>query len=358
MFKKILKNEKIEEKILENSEKKSEPVKIILEKNLSEKFLDWFKFWFKIIFVLIVISLFVWVSKMEDWLAQPWEIESFYVDIYWNKVNKYLIEKPWVAVVKISWMIWNRSMKMWLNDWITASEDILTILEIAKNDEEIKKIILEINSPWWTVLDSEKIANKIEEIKKTKQVFAFMDWVAASWGYYIASQANKIYAYWETITWSIWVILSIPNASELMQKIWVSQINITSWEFKSMWSPFEKMDEKVEKVFQEMVDESYKKFVSRIDNWRKNLDEKQILKIADWRIYSWNQALKNWLIDSLWWKEKLISDLKSEIWEFNLIEFWIAKSPFEELFSPIISAKKLFFKAESFSGLKIMYMMN
>lgn len=354
MFKKILKNEKIQEKISENSE----PVKIILEKNLSEKFLDWFKFLWKIIFVLIIISAFIWVSKIEEWISQPWEIESFYVDIYWNQLDKFLTEKPWVAVVKINWMIWNRSMKTWINDWITASEDILTILEMAKNDAEISKIVLEINSPWWTVLDSEKIARKIEEIKKTKQVFAFMDWMAASWWYYIASQADKIYAYWETITWSIWVILSIPNAAELMQKIWVSQTNITSWEFKSMWNPFEKMDEKVEKVFQEMVDESYEKFISRIENWRKNLDWKQILKLADWRIYSWNQALENWLIDSLWWKEKLISDLQKEIWVFNLIEFWIAKSPFEELFSPIISAKKIFLWAEKFSWVKMMYIMN
>lgn len=353
---------KLEEKLETNEEIlqkfwKKEPIKIILDKTLWEKIFWWIKFVIRIFVIIMIVWTISSANNKKDFLAQPWDIESYYIWNFWENIDP--IEwKKWVAWIKISWIIWNKWMKQWMSDWITSSEMIIQMLEIAKNDEEIDKIIIEINSPWWTVLDSEKIAKKIIEVKKEKKIFALMESVAASWGYYIASQCDKIFAYNETITGSIWVIIQIPNFEKLMEKIWVKYYSITSWEFKTMGSPFEEMDEKVKNIFKEMINESYETFVERIVNWRK-MDKEKVLKLADWRIYSWKQAFENWLIDSNKWKEWVFEDLKKEYWEYNLILYWIKKSPFEEIFAPMWKTLNNFlWKASVSQKTQIMYIMN
>ncbi len=306
------------------------PSSIILEKSKSDKILDWFKFcikaWF---FLLVFFAISSWPNLSQE-IWKPWKIISNYVWEFEQEVQKI----PWqsdIAWIKVSGIIANKDF--WIGQWIIASENILQMLEMAKNDQQVKIVVLDINSPWWTVLDSEKISNKIIDLKKHKKVYALMWSVAASGWYYIAANCDKIFAYDETITWSIWVILSVPNISKLSEKIWVSKINISSWKFKSMWDPFTILNDETKKILQDLVDESYDKFVNIVSSWR-GLSKDKIRHLADWRIYSWKQALSLNLIDSNKWKQWLLDESFTTHWDLNIKLFNIKKSPLEEFFMP------------------------
>ena len=334
----------------------SNKTSFVLEKSSSEKVLDWVKFWVKSLFFLIFIMMIFNSAELssEIW-SSIWSIQTKYVWKYWETVVK-KPEKPEIAWIKVSWIIANKWF--WVVSWVSASENIMLMLDLASKNDKVKLIVLEIDSPWWTVLDSEKIANKINEVKRYKKVYALLESVAASWGYYVASQCDKIFAYDETITWSIWVIISIPNVSKLAEKIWIDKINISSWKFKTMWDPLSPFDNKSKEIFQELVDESYEKFVKIVSLWR-NIPEKQVRWYADWRIYSWIQAEKLNLIDSLWWKDKLLKELDQIAPDFNTLLFNISKSPFEELFIPMWKALKSFIWINSGDlNIQSMYLLN
>lgn len=307
------------------------PTSVIIERSKSDKILDWFKFCIKSwIFLLIIFTLSSWPDFSQE-LWKPWKIVSNYVWLYEDSVQK--MEWVWdIAWIKISGVIANKDF--WVGQWVVASESILQMLDIAKNDNDVKIIVIEINSPWWTVLDSEKITNKIKDLKNYKKVFALMWSMAASWWYYIAAHCDKIFAYDETITWSIWVIVSVPNVTALSEKIWLSRINISSWKYKAMWDPFAPLDTETRQIFQALVDESFDKFIDVVSSWR-NLSKNNVRKLADWRIYSWKQALGLKLIDSNKWKKGLIDESFSIFWDLNIKLFDIKKSPLEELFMPM-----------------------
>lgn len=347
------------EEIKKQIKNNDEPLRIILDKSWGERFLEWSKLIFKVALYGLFVFLFFWsyFQTLEKNAIKPWDIESYYV---W-KNEEHVIPKEWeewVAWIEVNWTIWNNSMSDWMYGTIVASETIIQMLDNAQKDNEIKKVILEINSPWWTVLDSEKISKKINEVKAQKEVYALMEAVAASGWYYIASQCDKIFAYNETITWSIWVIIQLPNFEELMDKIWVKYFEVTTWEFKSMWSPFSEMSPWAMAIFKDMADESYETFINRIIEWRW-MERVNLLELADWRIYTWKQAFKNWLVDSNEWKQWILKSLNEEYWEYNIILYWTKKSPFEELFAPMWRAmNKFLWKASMDQRAQLMYIMN
>lgn len=328
---------------------------LILEKPRSEKIFEWIKFAVKALIFIFFIVAITWAS---DKSSDFWKTRNINTKIVW-KFNEEVSEQfdvDSIAWIKINWIIANRNL--WFGDWLVDSEMIMHMLEMASKDNKIKLIVLEIDSPWWTVIDSDKISNKINEVKKSKKVYALLESVAASWWYYIASQCDKIFAYDETITWSIWVIVSIPNLTKLADKIWLEQISITSWEFKDMWNPLKPMDAKTRNLFQKMVDDSYSKFIKIVWFWR-NIAPEKIKTIADWRIYSWKQAKELKLIDSTEWKDWLLSDVKKIIPNFNILLFEVKKTPLEEFLMPMWSIYKSFLWIDKWSSkIQLMYLLN
>ncbi|MCI4443159.1 MAG: signal peptide peptidase SppA [Lentimicrobium sp.] len=168
----------------------------------------------------------------------------------------------------------------------------------ARKDKNIKAIVLRINSPGGNALTSDLIWREIELTKKVKPVVVSMGNYAASGGYYIACNANKIFAENNTITGSIGVFGILPNFTQLATKIGIHTEQVKTNENAAEYSPFVPMDEKFKAVTLEGVEHIYKTFVSHVAEGRK-MSFAQVDSIAQGRVWSGSQALKIGLVDKI-----------------------------------------------------------
>lgn len=181
---------------------------------------------------------------------------------------------------------------------IYDSKKINEDLKKFSEDSEIKAIVVRIDSPGGAVGPSQEIYRAIEKTKKTKKVIASMGSVAASGGYYAACITDGIMANSGTITGSIGVIMGFTNFKKVMDKIGLLPVVVKSGEMKDVGSPARDMTDN-EKVFlQDFVSKIHHQFVSDVARGRK-LDEEYVMKLADGRIYTGQEAVELKLVDKL-----------------------------------------------------------
>ena len=187
-------------------------------------------------------------------------------------------------------------------------------LEKAKDDKKIKAIILRINSPGGTVTASDIIYNEINKFKeknKVKVIACMMD-LATSGGYFIAMASDKVIAHPTTITGSIGVIFENFNVEGLFDKIGIKDASIKSGDKKDIGSPFRKITKEEEEILQKLNNNLYSRFIEVVAKNRKELNLEEIKKLADGRIFSAEQALKEKLIDKIGYLEDAIETAKKE----------------------------------------------
>ena len=191
---------------------------------------------------------------------------------------------------------------------------ILNAIDAMIDDGENKGIIFYVDTPGGSVFASDELYLKIKEYqKKTKRpVYASMQSMAASGGYYISAPCDKIFANRNCWTGSIGVTLgTMYDVSELLDKIGVKTNTITSGENKAMGSSVEKMSREQHEIFQSLVDEAYEQFVEIVAKGR-DMKASEARKLADGRIYTAKQALSNGLIDEIGTFEEAAADMKAE----------------------------------------------
>jgi len=177
-------------------------------------------------------------------------------------------------------------------------EGLEAALDQAADDENVKGIVLEVNSPGGGVTASDQMHDSILEFKEAsgKPVVVSMDSIAASGGYYISTAADEIVANEATLTGSLGVIVRLTNFSGLADKYGVKQEVMKSGEFKNMGSQFKELTPEEREIFQAIVDQQYEQFVSVIVEGR-DLPEDRVREIADGRVYSGEQAKELGLVD-------------------------------------------------------------
>ncbi len=181
---------------------------------------------------------------------------------------------------------------------ILSSREILEELGQFRKNDQIKAIIVRINSPGGGIVPSQEIYRELVKIGKEKLVLASMGSVAASGGYYIASAAQAVMANPGTITGSIGVIMEYANVSDIVKKIGILPIVIKSGEFKDMGSPLRELTKAEKQMFQGLVDELHRQFVTDAAAGR-NMSFEEMSTLADGRIYTGQTALSLKLIDRL-----------------------------------------------------------
>ncbi|GMR04390.1 MAG: signal peptide peptidase SppA [Thermodesulfobacteriota bacterium] len=164
--------------------------------------------------------------------------------------------------------------------------------------EDIKAVVVRINSPGGAVGPSQEIYSGIKRLARKKPVVASMGAVAASGGYYAATAAEKIVANPGTITGAIGVLIEFVNASELLKKIGVQGYVIKSGRFKDTGSPFRKMESADKEMIQRVLNDINSQFIEAVAEGR-GLKINYVRKIADGRIFSGAQAKSNGLVDEL-----------------------------------------------------------
>lgn len=181
----------------------------------------------------------------------------------------------------------------------SAVEDIKIQLRQAVEDEDVKAIVLHIDSPGGEVTASDTIYNAVVRAREVKPVVVYMGALAASGGYYVACGAKWLIANETTFTGSIGVIMQTLNYEQLMGKVGVSPVVFKSGKMKDMLSGSRAMTEEEKTYIQGLVMQTYGKFVGIVARER-NLPEAGLREgLADGRVISGKDALDAKLIDQV-----------------------------------------------------------
>lgn len=249
-------------------------------------------------FILFIIGSFIWGgTASSNGLTTKEPLREAYYSGTRNTTNK-------IALIYIDGIIMNANYSSWRN--MTNADDICDELNKVAINKSIKAVILYIDSPGGEITATDKIYHFINKVKAAnKPVIALLDSVAASGGYYIASNANFIIANRLTTTGSIGVIVDAYNFYNLLTKIGVKNEVYKSKELKDILNPARERTEKEKLVIQNIVNESYDEFVKVVSEGRITHNNKltpQYIKnseIGDGRIFSGAQATKLGLVDKL-----------------------------------------------------------
>ncbi len=203
-----------------------------------------------------------------------------------------------ISVISLDGVIGEGVTSLTSSNSITVKE-VKDLLKECESDPS-KAVIIEINSPGGAVEPTQEIYDEILNFKKKtgKKVYVWMRGVAASGGYYISCAADKIVAMPTTITGSIGVIMELVNYEGLLEKIGVKEVVIKSGKFKDMGSPVRQMTEEEKKMFQNLIDETYKQFFDTVEKAR-NIPPDKLKQIAQGQIYTGIDAKKLGLVDAV-----------------------------------------------------------
>lgn len=190
---------------------------------------------------------------------------------------------------------------------------LLEQIEKAGEDDTIKAILFQVDSPGGDVGITAHIHRKIVEMQEEfdKPIYVTMGSSAASGGYYVSAPADKIFAESSTLTGSIGVIMQSINFSGLLDKYGVDFTTIKSAKHKDIMSPAREMTEEEEDIMQSMVDEMYDEFIDVVVDGR-DMDEGTVRELADGRVYTGNQAEENGLVDEVGNYEDALDALKED----------------------------------------------
>jgi protease-4 len=224
-------------------------------------------------------------------------------------------------------------------------------LQDARNDEDVKAIVLRIDSPGGSAVTSELIWREIELTKKVKPVVVSLGNYAASGGYYIACNGDVIISEANTITGSIGVFGTLPNFSPLTEKMGIHAEQVSTHENAADYSVFTPLNEKFRAVTQEGVEKIYNTFVNRVATGRKMTFE-QVDAIAQGRVWSGTEALKIGLVDKIGGMDLALEEAArlAKIKEYRTKSFPEFEKNFDDLFAqlglPFMKSKEQFIKEE------------
>ena len=186
----------------------------------------------------------------------------------------------------------------------------------AEADPEISGVILRINSPGGSVAASDAIYHEIMSFRQKRKipVHAYIMELGASGGYYVALGADRIIASPTAIMGSVGVIAMKFNIEGLLSRIGVSEETYKSGPKKDFWSPFRPTTPEEKRMFQDIIDKLYSRFVEVVyANRQKLLTEQEIRTLADGRVFVSSEALEAKLIDRVAYLDEAISGMKKGI---------------------------------------------
>jgi protease-4 len=178
-------------------------------------------------------------------------------------------------------------------------DDLRAALAQAREDNRVKAIVLEIDSPGGEVTAADQIYHAVIQARARKPVVIYMESLAASGGYYVSCGGKFLMANDTTITGSIGVIIQTLNYEQLFNKIGLASVVFKSGKFKDILNGARPMTPEERELIQTFVMQTYDKFVGIVSRERGISSETLRATIADGRILSGKDALNNRLIDAL-----------------------------------------------------------
>ena len=187
-------------------------------------------------------------------------------------------------------------------------------LDEVEKDEKVKAVLFSVDSPGGSVSASDQIWHALKKFKERskKPLVVWMGGLAASGGYYVSMPADLIVCSPTTITGSIGVIMQTFNFADASQRFGVQNVTIKSGANKDLLNPFLPIREEHVRIIQSMIDDAYDLFVSRVVEGRSaaGLTEMVVRQLADGRIYTASQALKEKLVDRIGYRDDALEEAK------------------------------------------------
>lgn len=179
----------------------------------------------------------------------------------------------------------------------TGAKTVVQALEQAREDRTVKAVVLRVDSPGGSSQASDEILHAVQALKEEgKPVIVSMGGTAASGGYYIAAAADVIYAQPTTVTGSIGVYGGKFSTAGLYEKLGLSSTLYTRGRRAGMWSTSRPFDAQEELAMDQLIDETYQQFKSRVAEGRQ-MSMEQVEERAQGRVWSGTRALQNGLVD-------------------------------------------------------------
>jgi protease-4 len=196
------------------------------------------------------------------------------------------------------------------------TERTIKTIEEVTEDDQVKGVLLSVDSPGGFVADSHQIYAKLVKLRQKKPIYVAMKRLAASGGYYIAMGAGpegKIFAEPTTWTGSIGVIIPRYDVSKLASDYGVKSAPLVTGPFKDSLSPFRELTPDEAALWKGIMDDSFDRFKGIIDEGRANLTLDQVAALATGRIFTANQAVEAGLVDQIGFEEDAVEALKSHL---------------------------------------------
>lgn len=209
-------------------------------------------------------------------------------------------------------------------------------IEKLRKDEEIKAVVFRINSGGGSAYASEQIWKAITDLKAEKPVVVSMGDMAASGGYYIACNADKIVAQPTTLTGSIGVFGAIPSFEGTARKLGISTDEVKTNEFSDFGNVIRPFNEREKQMLQAMVERGYELFLTRCSEGR-DMPKDSMALYAEGRVWTGNQAKEIGLVDELGGIERAIeiaAEMANLGKSYVVFEYPRLRSRFDELFNP------------------------
>ena len=215
-----------------------------------------------------------------------------------------------IAVISLSGTITTEGSSLFSGSTITP-ELVRDYLARVEKDKAVKAIVFRIESPGGEIAPSQEILWEIERVKETKPIVVSMGGTAASGGYYISTQADKIVALPTTMTGSIGVIYQVTNIEGLLEKLGIQIEIFKGGKYKDMYWGFRELTPEEEEIMQRMVDEYYEQFIDVVAEGRE-LSKEEVRNLATGQICTGTEAKELGLVDELGGLDTAI-DLAAEL---------------------------------------------
>ena len=208
------------------------------------------------------------------------------------------------------------------NAKIIGEGSINRALVKARNNDDVKAVVLRVNSPGGSALTSDLILREVELTRKVKPVIVSMGDVAASGGYYIASRADHIFAESTTITGSIGVFGMIPNLEKLANKWGINVEEVKTHPHAGGYSLLKELSPEAKAEIKESIERVYDTFITHVAEGR-NMTKEQVDEIGQGRVWTGVKAKEIGLVDELGGLEDAIqyAAKKVELDEYKVLSY-------------------------------------
>lgn len=212
------------------------------------------------------------------------------------------------------------------------SETYKKTIRDLKDNDNVRAVVLRINSPGGSADASEEILFELRELRKVKPIIVSFGDVAASGGYYMAMEADSIFAHPSTITGSIGVLGMMPNVKKLVNDLGITTDYVNTNENSDfLKTPFKPLSPTGMKAMTEMTESVYSQFVHHVMKARK-MSYEEVDSIGGGRVWSGVQAKKIGLIDTFGGLNDAIAAAakKAKLDKYSIVDYPFRKGGFEE----------------------------